>query len=167
MASNPPRVPSEEDIAAEFSARKLELRRPPRYSIEHIYFSRDREAEVDKAIATVQEQGLAAREARQLSSPFLPGYEFRRQTPDQLARHFGASFVANLEQGNPLPGQWTGPVRSTYGLHYVWVSALEAARDATLEEVRLQLLRDLESRARAEALQTAIDTLREDYEVIL
>ncbi|MEH6519252.1 MAG: peptidylprolyl isomerase [Halioglobus sp.] len=167
LASNPPKVPTEEDIAAEFSARKLELRRPPRYSIEHIYFSREREGEVDKAIATVQEQGLSPREARQLSSPFLPGYEFRRQTPDQLARHFGASFVANLEQANPLPEQWTGPLRSTYGLHYVWVSALEVARDALLEEVRLQLQRDLESRARAEALQSAIDTLREDYEVIL
>ena len=58
-------------------------------------------------------------------------------------------------------------MRSTYGLHYVWVSAVEPDRDATLDEVRAQLLRDLESRARNEALQESMASLRENYEVIL
>ena len=90
-----------------------------------------------------------------------------RQTPDQLARHFGAAFVKNLQQLDPQPGTWRGPVRSTYGLHYVWVASVEPARDATLEEVRGQLLRDLESRAKAAALQDSIAAMRENYEVIL
>ena len=102
-----------------------------------------------------------------MSSPFLPGYQFMRQTPDQLARHFGAAFVKNLQQLDPQPGAWRGPVRSTYGLHYVWVSELEPERDATPEEVRGQLLRDLESRAKAAALQESIAAMRENYEVIL
>ncbi len=165
LADNPPAVPGEQEIAAEFERRKDELRRPPRYSIEHIYFNRDREGEVEGVIATIEEQGLDAESARQLSSPFLPGYRFRRQTPDQLARHFGASFVRNLEAANPAAGRWVGPVRSTYGLHYVWVDELEPERDATLEEVRLQLVRDLESRARAESLRESIAALRERYEV--
>ncbi len=167
LAANPPRQPTEQELAAEFEERKEELRRPPRYSIEHIYFNRDREAEIDAVIATITEQNLNATQARELSSPFLPGYQFRRQTPDQLARHFGASFVKNLQESNPTAGNWVGPVRSTYGLHYVWVDEMEADRDATLDEVRLQLLRDLESRAKALALRNSVDAMRENYEVIL
>ncbi|MCB1843617.1 MAG: peptidyl-prolyl cis-trans isomerase [Halioglobus sp.] len=167
LAANPPAAPSEEDILAAFNARRDELRRPPRYSIEHVYFNREREPEVASVVETIQRDNLDAQAARELSSPFLPGYRFTAQTPDQLARHFGASFVLNLQQANPRAGEWVGPVRSTYGLHYVWVDALEPEREATLEEVRTQLVRDLESQARADALSESIDALREQYEVRL
>ncbi len=165
LAANPPAAPTEDAIAAEFEARREELRRPPRYTIEHIYFNRERESDAESVIATIQRKNLDAAAARQLSSPFLPGYRFSSQTPDQLARHFGAAFVLNLQQADPQAGAWSGPVRSTYGLHYVWVEALEPAREATLEEVRAQLVRDLEARARDEALQDSIEALRGRYEV--
>lgn len=165
LAASPPHEPTEEEIVAEFEQRREELRRAPRYSIEHIYFNREREAEAGSVIAKINEQNLTPVQARELSSPFLPGYQFMAQTPDQLARHFGASFVENLQQTDPKPGHWVGPVRSTYGLHYVWVSAVEPARDATLDEVRLQLLRDLESRAKEAALRESINAMRQNYEI--
>ncbi len=96
----------------------------------------------------------------------MPGYRFTRQSPDQLARHFGAAFVENLQATDPQPGAWSGPVRSTYGLHYVWVEDIEPAREAQLEEVRSLLQRDIEARLRAEALRDATARLREQYEVI-
>jgi len=167
LAANPPLVPTDAEIEAEFVARKEELRKPARYSIEHLYFTREREAEIDSVIATIKEQALFAEAARSMSSPFLPGYVFKRQSPDQLARHFGASFVMNFQDGNPQQGQWLGPLRSTYGLHYVWVEAIEPERDANLDEVKVQLLRDLEVRAKAAALQSAIENMRKDYEVKL
>jgi len=167
LAANPPQPVTEEELSAEFAKRREELRRPPRYSIEHLYFNRERESEIDGVITVIAEQNLTAAEAREMSSPFLPGYQFARQTPDQLARHFGAAFVKNLQQLDPQPGAWRGPVRSTYGLHYVWVGDVEMEREATLEEVRGQLLRDLESRAKATALQESIAALRENYEVRL
>lgn len=167
LAANPPLAPTEEDIKASFKARKQEMHRPPRYSIEHLYFNRQREDEVDKVVAAIKQQDLTAQQARSMSSPFLPGYVFNRQTPDQLARHFGASFVENFEQEAPQTGYWLGPVRSTYGLHYVWVEAIEPERDATLDEVRGQILRDLELQAKSKALASAIENLRKDYEVIL
>jgi len=165
LAANPPAEPSEEELKAEFAARKEELRRAPRYSIEHLYFSREREPEVPGVVATITEQGLDVKQAREKSSPFLPGYRFVEQSPDQLARHFGAEFVSNLEKAGPQAGQWLGPIRSTYGLHYVFVSAVQPARDATLEEVRPQLMRDLQSRARSAALRESIARLRNRYEV--
>lgn len=165
LAFNPPQAPSEEELLAEFASRQEELRRPPRYSIEHIYFNAEREAEAETAVAQVNAQQLDPAAALELSSPFLPGYRFTRQTPDQLARHFGSAFVTNLLAEQPQAGHWVGPVRSTYGLHYVWVNEIEAGRDATLDEVRTRLLRDLESRASDAALQDSIGKMRADYEV--
>ena len=118
-------------------------------------------------IATIGEQNLGPEQARGLSSPFLPGYRFKYQTPEQLARHFGAAFVVNLEQTKPSAGQWVGPVRSTYGLHYVYVGELEPSRDATLDEVRAVLVRDIDSRARSTALLKSTQRMREDYEMML
>jgi parvulin-like peptidyl-prolyl isomerase len=166
LAYNPPQAPSEEEVLAEFESRQEELRRPPRYSIEHIYFNAEREAEAEAAVAQVNAQQLDPAAALELSSPFLPGYRFTRQTPDQLARHFGSAFVTNLLAEQPQAGHWVGPVRSTYGLHYVWVNEVEPGRDATLDEVRTQLLRDLESRASDAALQDSIGKMRAAYEVI-
>ena len=165
LQANPPTAPTDALLREEFTRRSEELRRPPRYSIEHIYINREREGELEGVIAEIQEENLDAKMARRLSSPFLPGYEFKRQSPDQLARHFGAAFVRNLQEAQPQQQQWVGPIRSTYGLHYVWIVALEPARPAEFEEVRPQLSRDLESRARTEALQSAVRALREDYEV--
>ncbi|PLW67305.1 peptidyl-prolyl cis-trans isomerase [Pseudohalioglobus lutimaris] len=165
LASNPPAAPTEAEVRAEFEQRRDELRRPPRYTIEHLYFSREREDEVSAVIERVLSRKLSAEDARQFSSPFLPGYRFVSQTPDQLARHFGAAFVDNLEEAGPRAGEWVGPVRSTYGLHYVFVSELEPGRDAELEEVRKQLERDLVSRARTASLAESIEALRENYEV--
>ena len=165
LAINPPVAVTEQELEAEFERRREELRRPARYSIEQLYFNKEREGEVDAVIATIGEQGLNASQALEYSSPFLPGYSFKRQTPDQLARQFGSEFVANLEQSDPQPGSWRGPLRSTYGLHYVWVSEVEPERDATLEEVRAQLQRDLESLASDAALRESIDKMRENYEV--
>jgi hypothetical protein len=165
LASNPPPAPTEVEIAAEFAQRREELRRPPRYSIEHIFFNREREDQVDSVIARIRTAQLTPQQARDLSSPFLPGYVFTQQSPDQLARHFGVEFVENLQNAKPQTGQWVGPLRSTYGLHYVWVEAMEPSRDAALEEVRTELLRDLESRARDSALGESLNSLRQRYEV--
>ncbi len=165
LAGNPPATVTEQDLAAEFDQRRDELRLPPRYTIAHIYFSRDREGEIPDVIAAINADNLDPRQARELSSPFLPGYEFASLSPDQLARHFGAAFVKNLEEAGPAAGHWLGPIRSTYGMHYVWVEAVEPARDATLEEVRQRLVRDLDSRARATALREAIVALRQQFEV--
>ena len=160
-------VATEAEIYAAFAERKEELRRPERYTIEHVYLTREREGEVQTVLQTIHEQDLNPEQARQMSSPFLPGYRFAAQSPSQLARNFGAAFVLNLEAGGPQPGQWLGPIESTYGFHLVWIESLEPARDAELDEVRDQLLRDLNLQRRRDALRKAVQTLREQYEVLM
>lgn len=173
LASNPPAPPSTEAIQTEFDKRFNELRKPPLYSIEHIFFNQQRESEAASAIDTITQQKLDYQAAKHLSSPYLQGLKFNHQTPSQLAQNFGNNFVLGLMQATstahpltqPIVPQWLGPLRSTFGLHYIWLSALEPARDVQLAEVREQLRIDLEYAAQAQALTAAIANLREEYDV--
>jgi hypothetical protein len=169
LATNPPPLPSAEAIKAEFNKRFVELRKPPLYSIEHIFFNHEREHEAAAIIARITAEKLDFETAKQLSSPYLQGYKYSDQTPNQLARNFGIGFVVELQHNvqiiqGTLP-QWLGPLRSIYGLHYVWLNAVEPARDAQLFEVEEQLRNDLEYAAQAQALKNAITMLRKEYDV--
>jgi len=165
LAHNRPPRPSAEQIKAEFEKRFVELRKPALYSIEHIFFNQQRESEAPAVIASITQKKLDVKAARQLSSPYLQGHKFTRQTPRQLAQNFGKEFVLSLQLAHATAPQWLGPIRSAFGLHYVWLAALETSRDARLEEVEPQLRRDLEYVAQAQALQNAIAALRNDYDV--
>jgi hypothetical protein len=167
LFANPAIRPTKAQVLAEFSARKIEFSLPTRYSIEHIFFNRDREAEASSAIATIEQQQIDAESAKRFSSPFMSGYKFHQQTPDQLVRLFGVEFVSTLINAGPVVGQPIGPIRSIYGIHYVWVTAIEPGRDAQLKEVEPQVRRDLEARASKQALKSSIAALRDEYEVIL
>jgi hypothetical protein len=167
LLANPAIMPTKAQVLAEFSARKNQFRHPAHYSIEHIFFNLDREVEANSAIATIQQQQLDAESAKRFSSPFISGYEFHGQTPDQLVRLFGVEFVSTLINAGPGVGQPIGPIRSIYGMHYVWVTAISPGRDAQLEEVEPQVRRELEAKASTKALKNAIAELRAKYEVRL
>jgi hypothetical protein len=165
LTINPPIEVTETQIAAEFIARKHEFYRSPRYSFAHVFINPQRKAELDPVIKTIQDQRLTARAARYLSSPFMSGYEFQAQTTEQLTRNFGVLFISDLTKLGPVVGQWYGPIRSSFGWHYLWISAIEQGRDARLDEVTRQLRYSLEVSARERALQTAMAALRSEYEV--
>lgn len=166
LASNPPPPVSEEAIAAAFAQRAEELQIPARYSIRQLFFHRSREPQLSALVAQIDQAQLDPESALSLSSPFMHGYTFREHTPEQLARIFGAVFVSNLLDSDPAPQRWHGPIRSTYGWHYVWVDSMTPARPATLEEVRPVLQRDLELEARNQALASAVANLAERYELL-
>ncbi len=165
LTLNPPAPVSDQELQQAFVAREQELRRAPKYTIEQVFFSRDREPEVPAIVSAIQDRGLTPDQALEFSSPFLGGYRFNDQTPDLLARQFGSAFVSNFLQAAPAAQSWLGPIESTYGTHYVWVEKIDEARAAEFEEVRSRLERDLVSNHRAEALAQSMARLREQYEV--
>lgn len=167
LAANPPQPISEEAIEAAFAQRSEELRHPPRYSILQLFFDRNRQSELESLVARIRRENMDPEVAINLSSPFMHGYTFREQTPDQLGRIFGAVFVSNLLAADPLPERWLGPLRSAYGWHYVWIEDVIPARPAQLEEVRPILQRDLELEARNRALASAVAGLADRYELLL
>ena len=169
LASNPPAQPTEEQVAAEFAARKEELRRPPRYSIEHIYFNRDRRGEAALADAERLRARLAAGEEgldlAELGDRLpLPG-KYSNVPADKVARRFGSTFAERLAD---LPvDRWAGPIESGYGWHLVQVDSRTSERvphfDAITAEVREAWIEDQRDAHKAKAYQV----LRGRYTVVL
>jgi parvulin-like peptidyl-prolyl isomerase len=58
-------------------------------------------------------------------------------------------------------------VRSPYGLHLLWVEELQAARDATIDEVRSQVVEGRRSELREERLRAFLSELRTRYTVVV
>lgn len=166
LAANRPPPPTTVDVLLAFNDRKADLRMPVRYSIQHIYFPRDRSEEMLAFASILNLIALDAGEARQHGFPFLSGYRFVEHTLEQLARQFGARFVAQLRAATVAKNTWLGPLESTYGMHYVWLENFQPERDVHLSEARQSLVSDLQKKAHIAALKTAIAELRKAYKVV-
>lgn len=111
----------------------------PRYTLTQVYFDVARHGEkLDADVASVW-RSLEKGEMPGGDSTLLPP-TLVRAPASQVTRVFGLSFADALKS---LPlGAWQGPLRSTFGVHLVRLSAVEPARAATLGEARAAVERD-------------------------
>ena len=165
LAENPPVALTRAELFDAFERRSDALRQPPTYTFQHLYFAGDGEEDAAAAVEAIEAQELEFDAARQLGQPFLQGHSFERQTARQLALSLGWDFVREFEQSDPRAQQWLGPIRSSFGWHYLWVADVSPWRDAVFEEVEPRLRIDLEYEAQAEALNSAIAALHDYYDV--
>ena len=166
LADNRPSPLNEAAALRAFNERQADLRKPALYSIQHIYFPRDRREDRLAFESSVDWTSLDANQALQYGFPFLSGYRFVDHTLAQLARQFGTQFVEQLRADLMTQHAWTGPLESAFGAHYVWLENFQPERDAQLSEVRQSLIIDLQKQANIAALKTSIDQLRSSYEMV-
>ena len=98
-----------------------------------------------------------------LGKPTLLPHRMTGTPADLVARDFGASFVAALEKV-PL-GEWEGPIDSSFGAHYVRVSARTPAAAPRLAAVRDHVVREWENERRQRARNDAYTKMRGEYQV--
>lgn len=160
--------PSAAELTAHYEQNLEQYQQPARYSFRHRYFSADRraEAEVDattalQALADAPAQGDAT---RNLGDPFMLQLAFAERSQRQIADLFGREF------GDQLPKQalqqWTGPIRSAYGWHLVYITAVLDARQQPLEEVRERVAADLTLSKRQSANERYYQDLLSSYDVV-
>ena len=164
VAANPFPAPTQQEVYAEFEQRRADLTRPLAGFI-HVYFPFDKAGEVDRVKEAVAGQPISPTHARHLGTPFKMGHHFTRLKPEQLDLFFGRAFADELLNPSLKPGAWYGPLRSTHGLHLVWLDAIEASPVQTADDVYEKLERDLTVKARGAALEEALKQLRLQYEV--
>ena len=157
--------PTESDIQSRYE-RDLEMwREPARYTFSHVFLTDERSGEMGALVSRVSAENMNPEAARMLGSPFLSGYTFKEQSPDQIARIFGASFSEQLAAMTPTQGGWVGPVTSAFGVHYVYIEAFKPARTLELGEVSQRIARDLDREAEAQAVTDWVTTAMARYEV--
>ena len=166
VATTPSAAPTAEDVQARYEADLQSWQEPARFSLSHVFLPADRAAEMTDLMARVIGEQLTADEARLLGAPFLSGYRFNRQSPDQLTRVFGAVFAEELEALEPAPDSWVGPVSSAFGVHYVYVERREPPRTLSVDEVRERIVRDLERESEEERVAQWVAEVMANYEVL-
>jgi hypothetical protein len=145
--------PSDNDLQAFLSAHPELFQREALFSFHQIYLNpqihggnlqRDESRLLNLLQKTVQQPDLTA-----LGDPFLLPQSFQDMSLADMKKTFGEQFASSL---SALPiGQWRGPVSSSYGAHFIFLSQRSPAYLPSLAEVRDQVRREWLDAKRIEA----------------
>lgn len=157
-------APGEAELAEYLASNRDRFRIPARVSFEQIYVN----PEAGKPDGSPYERAevilaeLRAGSASDGDNTLLPR-RMQSASEPEIGAVFGDDFAADLVllEG----GGWLGPIASSFGLHLVRVDDRVPARMAELEEVRREVLRELESARRAVQNDRFLEQLRAQYEV--
>jgi hypothetical protein len=161
--------PTEAELADYLANHPEEFEQAARVTFCQVYLNPDRhgaqlEADAAALLAQLREDG-ASTDLAQVGDRLLLPREFVKEPSDAIAAQFGLAFASKLEEVSP--GEWSGPLRSGYGLHLVRVIERTDARVPALEEVRSRVARKLTTTRRQEANQRFLSTLLERYRVTI
>ena len=165
MATRPNPAPSPEKVATRYQQDVDSWLEPARYTFSHVFLSTDRLAEMPALMTQIGAKNLSPDAARLLGAPFLSGYAFRRQSPEQMTRVFGAEFAEQLSATDVQAGSWIGPVSSVFGQHYVYIEAFEPSRTLELYEVSVRIERDLVREGEEQAVADWVEEAMAGYEL--
>jgi hypothetical protein len=160
--------PPEAELLAHFDQNRESYRAPPRISFRHVYFNLDRRglerAEAD-ARALLDDLGATdptAVDVAALGDRFMLASDYRRRSPEEIAREFGTRFADAITDLGP---GWHGPIASGYGIHLVGVTERVESRLPEFAEVRDRVTNDYARGRRERANDLLLETLSADYEI--
>ena len=161
-----PEVPDEAALNEWLQDNIEDYEIPARLAFRQVYIDPQRHP---NDLETVLEQTLAdlvaGADPGSLGDSTLLIGEFSSVSSVDVARNFGGEFTAALEQTET--GSWQGPVRSGYGLHFVFISEYIPASEPTLDDVRAAVERDLLNAQSQQINDAFYEALRERYKVII
>lgn len=171
VATEPRYTPTDAELLAEYNSRISEFEEPARLSFAHVFLRPDTTDERAETLVKAVKTGAIPDEARSSSDVFLAGYRFRNSSLLDISRQFGDQFAielsAKLSDENFAEGAWLGPLTSIFGQHWVWVESRTPGRVKTMNEVSVDLIRDLRRGAEDAAVEKWVDARLSSYEVIL
>jgi peptidyl-prolyl cis-trans isomerase C len=131
----PSEGPTEADLQAYLAAHAGEFAVPERWRFTHVYVGRGHDgADAERLFARVRDEETAPAQAAALGDGFIGGASVGPATVDEIDRRFGPGFGARVAAGEAHA--WIGPIRSSYGLHLVWIDERVAGGVPPLDAVR-------------------------------
>jgi hypothetical protein len=159
-----PNSPSDEELEVWLAANVSDYEIPAVYTLQQVYIDPQRHADdLDIFAKSIQASLDDSADAKSLGDSTLLPAEMTSSSSVELARVFGAEFVSALTDMSV--GDWQGPVRSGYGLHFVRIDEHIAAREPVLDEVRAAVVRDVLSDKSQKISEAFYAALSERYTV--
>lgn len=145
-------TPSEAELEAFLKSNPNRFQIDPTLAFRQVYFSPERRGEtIEQEVASV----LETLRARPDTNPSMLGDPTTLPTELPLTRRasigqiFGGAFAEAIAR--TPSGAWTGPLKSSFGLHLVHVDESKPGRPAALPEVRAGVAQEWANERRREA----------------
>lgn len=135
---------------------------PDRYSFHQVFVSVDRPPEVIQEVLREQQEKMARGDMPEGDNSLL-AMHFEQVPAFELERTFGQGFAGQLDAAPQ--GQWSGPLRSDLGLHFVYLDAREAGELPALMTVRDKVLVEWQYRQQQASKREYEAGLRQRYRV--
>jgi peptidyl-prolyl cis-trans isomerase C len=160
--------PTEKELQDYFARNREKFQQPAQIAFSHIYFSPSKhgaalQGDVARSLIQLRDLGDDRYEASKFGDAFMLQSEYPLQTPEEIRSLFGAEFSNAIFKLRP--GQWEGPIRSSYGLHVVRVTQYQPERAPQLNDVRAQVATDFKSDRVQAATENYYARLRKRYQV--
>ena len=166
-ASSP--EPSEEQLTAYLNANPARFKTEDRFSFRQVFLSTNRRAltieDDGRRVAATLASADAAVDTAALGDPFLLGEEFKAVSQTDVTGIFGDDFAKRLSAVEL--GRWQGPIATSFGQHFVYVSERIQGDLPPLDTVREAVRREWSNDRRLEAEQKLYGSLRERYEIVV
>lgn len=162
-----PAPPTDAEILAWLDAHPEAFRAEPQVALQQVFVSRERRRasavrDAERLLARLRAAGSDADVSR-LGDPTVLPAALTLRTVREVRLTFGDGFAQAIEA--IAPGQWAGPVESSYGLHLVLVRERVAASAPDLSAVRPQVERELIGERRRKALDALYTRLLARYSI--
>jgi len=161
--------PTEAELQAWMTQHPETFRIEPQVAFRQVYLNPDKHASSTEVEGQRLLRQLAAGGPRvdtaALGDPLMVPREVERTPRAEVARVFGEEFADAVLKVEP--GRWTGPLRSGYGLHFVFVTERQEERTQALAEVRPLVEREFLSARRTRELSQMYERLLERYRVTM
>ncbi len=160
--------PSDAELEAHHERHAARFARPERVRLSQIFLSRDRHgdalaAEAARLAAVLEGGSVAPAEAASHSDPFLLANDLPLSSREELGRRFGWDFADGAMRARDAG--WTGPIPSSYGVHFVWIHERVKGGRRPFEEVRAALRADWMRQREGEILRERHRQLRAAHTV--
>lgn len=160
-----PPEPSDETLKAYLNDNVERFGDPDRFSFQQLYFKdgSSTEQRAARILAKLTTEPGSEEHIKTLGdSTLLPG-SMDGATGNEIAATFGRE-LADVLPAAPV-AEWSGPYRSTFGLHLVKITAQKPAETPKLADKRAAVLRDWEADQRDAADSRLYQALLERYAV--
>ena len=159
--------PSDAELQAWLNGHLEAFRAEPRISFRQVFVSPQRRgasasADAARILARLRAVGPDADTAR-LGDPTMLPADLPLAPVREVRLSFGDDFARAIEA--VAPGQWAGPVQSSYGLHLVLVRERVAAAVPDLAAIRREVEREVLTERRRKAVDALYQRLLSRYTV--
>ena len=161
--------PSDQQLAAYLASNPERFRAEDQITFHQVFLSATQRANTiesdSKQIGSVLARADGTMDTAALGDPFLLGEVFRGVSPSEVTSIFGDDFskrIAVMETG-----RWQGPVFSSFGQHFVFISERISGGPPQLDAVRPAVRREWANARRLEAERKLYASLRERYEIVV